>query len=68
MAMKIEVFNPEDAGIKVFRNFGVLQQHYTAPQPRRPWSMVLLVKLTVTQLVKKIPPFMRPDISLSRSR
>jgi hypothetical protein len=27
---------PEDGGSTVLRNVGILPQHYTAPQPRRP--------------------------------
>jgi hypothetical protein len=27
----------EDGGKKVLRNFGILLQHYTASQPKRPW-------------------------------
>jgi hypothetical protein len=33
-----------------------------------PWSRVLLEKLTVTQLVKKFPPSMKPESSLSCSQ
>jgi hypothetical protein len=33
-----------------------------------PWSRALLEKLTVTQLVKKFPPFMEPKGSLPCSQ
>jgi hypothetical protein len=34
--------HPEDGGSKFLRNVGVLQQHYTASQPRRPQLELLL--------------------------
>jgi len=41
--MKIQVdvfwvvaFQPEDVNSKILRNVGILPQHYTASQPRRP--------------------------------
>jgi len=33
-ALKIQVLHPEDGGLKVLRNVGVLPQHYAMSQPK----------------------------------
>jgi len=35
--MGCDAVSPEDGGSKVLQNTGILLQHYTASQTRRPW-------------------------------
>jgi hypothetical protein len=43
--------HPEDGGNKVLRNVGILQQHYTASEPRRLRLLLIWWRFTAVEVI-----------------